>query len=143
MHIQTTSGDNGMAPGLLHSIFEQQTFGSILDGKKLSCTFQEEEEEEQSINNSDTMHQGQSRNECILEEQHRYTQKTRTGHTRIQGNDLLALLSEYGQLVFCTVVGQQANLTGTGRFECVAEVSPLRSKVDRLYSLYCHSDHTR
>jgi hypothetical protein len=140
MHIQAPSTDNGMDSGLLHSIFEQQAFGSILDGKKLSCTFQNEDP---STSNNDTMHQDQPPNECNIEEHQRYTQKTRTGHTRIQGNDVIALLSEYGQLVFCTVVGQQLNLIGTGRFDCVAEVRRLKNKVESLYSLHCHSDHTR
>ncbi|KAI8093553.1 mono-functional DNA-alkylating methyl methanesulfonate N-term-domain-containing protein [Halteromyces radiatus] len=111
LRIQTNHSTGKTDNDLITPIFEQQAFGTILDARLLSCDFQD-----QSL---PTLETSNSSNQ----DQQPYTQETRFGHTTIQGNDIILALTDYGQLVFCTLVGQPPDLSSTGRFECVANIT--------------------
>jgi hypothetical protein len=94
-------------PNILASQLQQSTFGTINDAGLLSCHFNSE-------NLEDCMEIEESEYEEI-----NYSKKIRR-HSMIQGQDVLVALSEYGKLVFMTlVVDQQLNKK---RFETLVEV---------------------
>lgn len=98
--IHTVTDSN---PNLLQSQLEQSTFGIINDAKILHVEFD----------------QGcRSPTKQIEEyEEMSYSKKTRN-HSEVQGNDVIVALSEYGKLVFMTII----NDAFSKRFETLAEV---------------------
>ncbi|CEP08235.1 hypothetical protein [Parasitella parasitica] len=89
---------------MLKSQLEQSTFGIINDAKILHVEF-----EEQS--------RSPSREEQEEYQEMSYSKRTRN-HSAIQGDDIITVLSEYGKLVFMTVIQDAARK----RFETLAEV---------------------
>lgn len=96
-------------PNMLHSQLEQSTFGIINDAKLLPMEYEEDD------SSGSSMEQDQA--SAVEYQETSYSKKTRR-HARIQGNDIIVALSEYGKLVFMTII-QDAM---TRRFETVAEV---------------------
>lgn len=98
--IHTVTDSN---PNLLQSQLEQSTFGIINDAKILRVEFDqdcrlpaEQIEEYEEMN---------------------YSKKTRN-HSKVQGDDIIVALSEYGKLVFMTIINDEFSK----RFETLAEV---------------------
>ncbi|GAN02173.1 hypothetical protein MAM1_0018d01614 [Mucor ambiguus] len=100
-------------PNMLQSQLEQSTFGIINDAKVLSMEY---EEDDRSGSSGSFMEQDHEPAPVDYQEMS-YSKKTRR-HSRIQGNDIIVALSEYGKLVFMTII-QDAM---TRRFETLAEV---------------------
>lgn len=98
---------------MLQSQLEQSTFGIINDAKLLPMEY---EEDDNSSSSGSSMEQDQQESAVDYQEMS-YSKKTRR-HSRIQGNDIIVALSEYGKLVFMTII-QDAM---TRRFETLAEV---------------------
>lgn len=95
-------------PNMLQSQLEQSSFGIINDAKLLSIQYDE---------NDTMMEQDNDDDESVDYREMSYSKRTRR-HARIQGNDIIVALSEYGKLVFMTII-QDAM---TRRFETLAEV---------------------
>ncbi|OAD04265.1 hypothetical protein MUCCIDRAFT_108086 [Mucor lusitanicus CBS 277.49] len=97
-------------PNMLQSQLEQSTFGIINDAKLLSMAYQEDDDSSGSIMEQDHA-------AAADYQEMSYAKKTRR-HARIQGNDVIVALSEYGKLVFITIIQDAL----TRRFETLAEV---------------------
>ncbi|CAO3616897.1 unnamed protein product [Cunninghamella blakesleeana] len=129
MRIQNTHNEFSNN-NILKSTFEQQAFGNINDTKLLDCHFEDQFLYDQQQGNNIIIAanspikdiEDEDDNLSEPKEPIQYTQHTRIGHSPIQGNSVIVIVSEYGQLMFCTVVGEQNNLTSTGRFECLTEI---------------------
>ncbi|KAI8073049.1 mono-functional DNA-alkylating methyl methanesulfonate N-term-domain-containing protein [Gongronella butleri] len=120
---------------LVHSSFEQPAFGTILDARPLKCEWADDQEEgaeddgDSGIKVATDAHEDDRGNSEETRGNARLQCLTRKGHARINGDHVAMLISDYGELVFCTVVGEPEKLidfpyalSSTGRFECVAEV---------------------
>ncbi|KAL9547920.1 hypothetical protein MBANPS3_005939 [Mucor bainieri] len=98
---------------MLQSQLEQSTFGIVNDAKLLSMKYDPDD----SNGSSSCMEQDHHAPALDEYQEMSYSKKTRR-HARIQGNDIIVALSEYGKLVFMTII-QDAM---TRRFETLAEV---------------------
>lgn len=97
-------------PNMLHSQLEQSTFGIINDAKLLTMAY---DDDDNSSSGSSLM----EHEEQVEYQEMNYSKKARK-HARIQGSDIIVALSEYGKLVFMTII----NDTFAKRFETLAEV---------------------
>ena len=95
-------------PTLLEEQLEQSTFGIISDARLLPCNFQSSEKDHVVLD--------------LDRLSIPYAKHTRH-HSIIEGEDVIIALSDYGKLVFLTIISdmdQQVN-----RFETLAEVKSL------------------
>jgi hypothetical protein len=110
MSINKAGGDQN----ILTSQLQQSTFGTMNDARLLSCHFNDDIDHDGCMEIDDTEYKEIS-----------YSKKIRR-HSMIQGQDVIAVLSEYGKLVFMTiVVDQQLNKK---RFETLTEVQACTNK---------------
>lgn len=100
---------------ILKSHLEQSTFGTINDARLLSCHF----------HNSDIDNVGNMETDEPEYEEITYSKKIRQ-HSMIKGQDVLVALSEYGKLVFMTIVADEH--LNKKRFETLTEVQLLIKK---------------
>lgn len=88
---------------LLHE-FEQSALGTIIDAQLLTCHFKDDVEEDEEWMNEDYKDIAYSK----------YIRK----HSKILGKDMIVAISEYGKLVFMTIIHNDE----IKRFETVTEV---------------------
>lgn len=91
------------------------------------CRFLEQEKSEQEQEEEDEDEEAEDMASISID--FPYVVKVRQGHTPVQGDDVIVVISEYGKLVFMTITTpQEGPLSQKGRFEPLAEVCLLGSK---------------
>lgn len=101
-------------PNMLHSQLEQSTFGIINDAKLLTMAYDDDDDDDDDSSSGSSLMEHE---EQVEYQEMNYSKKTRH-HARIEGSDIIVGLSEYGKLVFMTII----NDTFAKRFETLAEV---------------------
>lgn len=122
---------------LLTLSFEQPSFGNITDANVVRCRFLEQEKREQEQDQEDEEDEDETEDMASISIDFPYVVKVRQGHTPVQGDDVIVVISEYGKLVFMTIATpQEGHLSQKGRFEPLAEVCTYPLGVVSLHEIF-------